>query len=134
MKRTRFVQPQVVRIQLSDNDWIDVKKQLSVGEEREAFQQVVGEINTTTGWRKPNVAMLGIAEMLAYIVEWSFVDAQDRRVPVSADTIKQLDQASFKEVETAMELHIKAMEQERTAEKNGTAGEIASVPISPSAA
>jgi hypothetical protein len=133
MSRCRFVQPEVVRLYLSDGDWLGVKKRLSVGEERAAFQAIVGEVNPS-GWRKPNVEMLGIAEMFAYIVEWSFRDAQDRAVPVSIESIKQLDSETFKEIEKALEGHVATIERALEKEKNARDGAIELVPISPSAA
>src|SRR5262245_3510955 len=133
-KRCRFVQPEIVRLHLTDDDWIEVKKRLSVGEERAAFQAVVGEINPTSGWRRPNVEMVGIAEMQAYIVAWSFRDAQDRPVTVSVDAIKQLDSATFREIEQAIEQHVATIEREIIAEKNVKGGGIALIPTSPSAA
>lgn len=134
MGRCRFVQPEVTRIHLSDGDWIGVKRRLSVGEERAAFQAIVGEINPSSGWRRPNVEMLGIAEMAAYIVEWSFRDAQDRPVLVSVDAIKQLDTATFRELEAALEKHASDIERAVEKEKNAPAGGSGPIPISPSAA
>lgn len=118
MGRNRFVQPEIVRLELSDGDWVDVKKRLTVGEERAAFQAIVGEVNQATGWRRPNVEMVGIAEMVAYIVRWSFRDAQDLPVPVSVSAIKQLDSISFSEIEKALEVHVAAVEAEAQASKN----------------
>jgi hypothetical protein len=120
MGKNRFVQPEVVRLELSEGDWIDVKKRLTVGEERKAFQSVVGEVNPE-GWRRPNVEMVGVSEMVAYIVRWSLRDAQDIPVPVSADTIKGLEIDDFKEIEKAIERHVAAVEAEAQALKNAKA-------------
>lgn len=133
-QRCRFVQPEVQRLHLADGDWIEVKRRLSVGEERAAFQAIVGEINPASGWRRPNVEMLGIAEMSAYIVEWSFRDAQDRPVPVSTAAIKQLDSETFKEIERLLEQHIAETDAAVEKEKNARGGASKPVPISPSAA
>ena len=134
MSRCRFVQPEVQRLSLSDGDWIEVKKRLSVGEERAAFQAIVGEINPSSGWRRPNVEMLGIAEMAAYIVAWSFRDGDDRPVAVSVSAIKQLDSETFKEIEALLEQHVAAIDAALVTEKNAKGGASGPVPISPSAA
>lgn len=133
MGKLRFVQPAIERLHLSDGDWVEVKKRLSVGEERAAFQRIVGEINND-GWRRPNIEMMGIAEMAAYIVAWSFRDAQDKPVPVSIDAIKQLDSESFAELEKVLEGHIKASVAEIEALKNNQGGETKSVQTLPPAA
>lgn len=121
MGKCRFVKPEVVRLALSESDWVDVKKRLTVGEERAAFQQIVGEVNSA-GWRRPNIEMAGIAQIAAYIVQWSLVDERGMPVAVSVDAIKSLDSASFTEIETVVEAHIKAMEAEETKNVAATGG------------
>jgi anti-sigma-K factor RskA len=133
MPRNRFVVPAVTTITLSDGDWIQVKNQLTVGEERAAFQQIIGEINQTTGWRKPNIALQGIAEIAAYLVAWSFRDPEGQPIPPDVATIQLLDVDSYRELEAAVETHIKTMEAQRAAAKNGKAKSIESGTTSPSA-
>ena len=133
-KRIRFVQPEIVRLELSDGDWVDVKKRLTVGEERTAYQAIIGEVNQKTGWRRPNVEMVGIAEMVAYIVRWSFRDVNDSPVAVTVDAIKQMDSESFNEIEKALETHVAAVEAEVAAAKNVQDGKTATAATSPSAA
>ncbi len=128
MGRCRFVTPEVVRLQLADSDWIDVKKRLTVGEERAAFQQIVGEVNTQ-GWRRPNMEMMGIAEMAAYIVQWSLVDAAGKPVPVSVGAIQSMHSSSFDEISAAIATHVAAMDVEEQQRKNSD-GEIKSATIS----
>lgn len=130
-KRCRFVTPKVVRLPLSDGDWIEVKERLTVGEERDAFQQVVGEVSPE-GWRRPNVAMLGVAEIVAYLVDWSLRDALDKPVAVNLDAVRSLDKDTFKEIEQAVTAHIEAMDAAEVARKNGQGGESGSAPTSPS--
>src|SRR5690606_12168837 len=101
----------------SDGDWIEVKKQLTVGEERAAMQAVVGEVKAD-GSRKPNLEMMGLAELHAYLVEWSFRDAKDKPVPVTLGAIRNLDVDTYREMEAALEQHIKAMEAEAADRKN----------------
>jgi len=120
MPRTRFVIPSVTTLTLSDGDWIQVKNQLTVGEERAAFQQIIGEINQQTGWRKPNIALQGIAEIAAYLVAWSFRDPEGNPIPPDVATIQLLDVDSYRELEAAVEGHIRKMEAERAAAKNGS--------------
>lgn len=115
-KRSRFVQPETVRIDLSDGDWIRVKKQLNVKETREVWKPIMGEIKD--GWRRPNIEMVGISEIVAYVVDWSFTDANDNRVKVSMEAVGDLDQESFDEIDAALKTHIAAMETERAERKN----------------
>lgn len=116
-KRHRFVVPDTTQLPLSDGDWVEVKKRLTVGDERAAMQAVVGVINQD-GSRSPNLKMVGIAEVMAYLVDWSFTDAQDKRVPLSVDAVLNLDPESFKEIEAAVEAHAKAIQEALAAQKN----------------
>jgi hypothetical protein len=119
--KSKFVRPEIVRLPLSNNDWMEVKKRLSLGEQRAVFNTIVGEVNQQ-GWRRPNVEMMGIAELLAYLVAWSLRDDEDRPVPISAEAIKALDPEAYEELDAALAAHIEAMAKERSAEKNAAAG------------
>src|SRR3990172_11675596 len=103
MGRCRFVQPDTVRLTISDGDWIDVKKRLSVGEKRKAEASIVADVRPD-GRVTPNLEMMGgKAQVLAYLLDWSLRDAQDRPVKIETDAkrsaaIDQLDEATFKEI------------------------------------
>ena len=83
MSESWFVTPETTVIQLPGAQWIEVKKRLTVGEERTAFQQIVGEVNTE-GWRRPNLELQGIAEAASYIVAWSLTQDGKPVPPFSA--------------------------------------------------
>lgn len=123
-RRCRFVQPSIVRLDLSCGDYVDVKKRLSVGDERTIMQQMVGELHQD-GWRKPNIEMAGIAELAAWIHDWSFVDPQGVPVPPTIEALKQLDPVDYLELETAVQAHVTRVQAEAQAEKNAQAGGIA---------
>lgn len=136
MGRSRFVSPatNTKRLQLPGGDWVEVKKQLTVGEERAAFQQAIGEVNAD-GWRRPNVEMLGLSEVHAYIVDWGgdgFRDDDGRSVQPTLAALQSMRSQDYKELETAIKAHIAAMDEEEQARKNGKDGEPASAAISPS--
>jgi len=117
MGRNRFVTPRTVRLTLSDGDWIDVKERLSVGEARYASSSFIGAYKTD-GSRLPNLETLGMGNVLAYLVRWSFRDANDLPVSVSLDSLKALDLDTYREIEDAIEAHeqrvaMAASEQEK---------------------
>lgn len=117
MARQRFVQPESARVSLSDGDWVEFKKRLTVGEQREAFACLVGDISPT-GWRRPDVKLIGLEELRIYLVDWSFVDATGKRVPISRDALMSLDTDSYAELEAALAQHKDAMAAALEAEKN----------------
>ena len=119
MGRLRFVTPEIVRLPLSEGDWIEVKRRLTVGESRAAVTSFVGKYNTD-GSRTPNHETLGMGQVLAYLVAWSFHDAEDRPVPVTLDAIKMLELGSYVEIENAIETHTAAVEAEEQAREKKT--------------
>jgi hypothetical protein len=135
MGKLRFVQQgdNIVRLDLSDGDWVEVKKKLTVGESRAAMASVIGEVNTD-GWRRPNLKVLGLAEVAAYIVDWSLRDAKDKPVPFSLDALKNLEESFFDEIDKALDAHKAAMLAAGEQEKNAQGGGNASSATSPSAA
>jgi len=110
------VEPATVRLKLSDGDWIDVKQELTTGEQRAMFADMrrrlgPGELPTL------DPAQVSVARAKAYLVGWSFVDKDQRPVPVSASAIDQLDTRTFTEITTAVDLHEQATEAAWTDEK-----------------
>jgi hypothetical protein len=104
MPRLRFVTPEIVRLPLSEGDWIEVKKRLTVGEARQATTSFIGKFNGD-GSRTPNLETLGMGNVLAYLVRWSFRDANDLPVSVSLDALKALDMDTYREIDDAIEAH-----------------------------
>lgn len=118
-KALRFVQPDVVRLDLSDGDWLDVRKELSTGEVRRAMAKTIKSMRPD-GRIEPDLEMLGRAEIAAYIIDWSFVDAQDKRVPYSDAALDNLTQDAYNEIEAAVRKHIADGEAERKNARGGS--------------
>jgi hypothetical protein len=126
MSRCRFVQPETVKLPLSDNDWIIVKKRLSEGESRAAVMSVIGTIKQD-GSRTLDRDVLGLGEVAAYLLEWSFRDAADKPVPINSysaklDALKALDQDSYDEIDQALTAHKAAMDEENASKKKEALG------------
>lgn len=102
MARNRFVKPGVVRVPLSDDDWIDLKRELTVGEARQILFSTLEEQGDGTFKRNLDAAIM--LRLLSYIVAWSFVD-DGRPVPVSADAINALDVPTLTELISAVNAH-----------------------------
>lgn len=132
-KRCKFVQPEVVRLPLSDDEWIDIKRELNAGETRRIYTDLITDFRAGEQ-AKLDPRAVGLTKMLNYIVGWSFCDAQDRPVPFSQAALENLEPGTYKEVNEAVEKHDQAVEKAREERKNGKAGESASSPTSPSVA
>jgi len=118
-KALRFVQPDVVRLDLSDGDWVDVRKELSNGEVRRAMAKTIKSLRPD-GQIEPDLEMLGRAEIASYLVDWSFVDGNDKRVPFSDAALDNLTQDAYTEIEQAVRAHIARGEDERKNARGGS--------------
>ena len=136
-----WVRPDTVRLPLADGEWIDVKRRLSCGETRDHYARLYkpgpdGKL-ITDPWQR------GISHVLAYLLDWSAVDADRRPVVIrglSLDELQRvldsLDVESFGEILEAIERHEAAQVEARVQEKKRRTGSTAAAPISssPSAA
>lgn len=128
MARCRVVTPELVRLPLSDGDYLDVKKELNAGEYTELLESLVKEDH--------------FARYLQYIVAWSFVGLDGKPLPYShdqpqqarVDTLKSLDLATMTEMIEALDAHQLRENAEREARKNGQTTGNGSSPVSPSVA
>jgi hypothetical protein len=131
MGRSRFVQPETIRIDLSDGDYLILKKELNAGEQRRVFSDFVKQARSGEPFEL-DPEKVGLTKMVAYLVSWSFCDQGGLPVEVSESAIKALDLESFREVKDAIDAHETQVEAEREARKNGKAGTLPSGAISAS--
>jgi hypothetical protein len=131
MGRNRFVTPDIVRLPLSDGDFIDIKKELNAGENRRVFARLVKDMHAGEKIQlEPE--QVGLTKVVEYLIGWSFTDGNGKPVDVSEGAIQNLDQDTFTEITKAIDAHEEKMDAERTARKNGTAGILTSAEISAS--
>jgi hypothetical protein len=133
---SRVVRPETTRVSISNGDWLQLKKRLSHGEQQTAFAH---RYVATEFGNRVNLQRIGMDRVLAFLVDWSLVGLDDQVIAIrgkSTDEVEAalnaIDPESFAEIKAAVEQHELAMAAERTAAKNGTAGETASAAISPS--
>lgn len=126
----RFVTPEVERIQLSNGDWIEVLKELTVGEEKKYRAAGLKNMRQGAKDKDGNAEQaieidweeMAIARVKAYLVEWSATEQDNKgrtvQVPVTLDTIRALAPEDFDEIDKAIEAHI-ARQAEAKNEKTG---------------
>ena len=135
--RSRFVRPDTATLTISNGDTLTVKRRLNAGELRAMYARLY--LAGADGVLKTNPLAIGVATIEAYLLDWSFRDDDDRPVVIRDVPVEDLrakldalDSDSFREIREAIDAHIERMETERTAEKNGQAGETTLSAISPS--
>lgn len=101
MGRCRIASADVIRLPLSDGDFLTVKKELNAGEGLDL---------------EAEPAPRTVAVILAYLVGWSFVGTDGIPIPYSPmqsveerrDTVRSLDTATMDEIVEALGPHVRA--------------------------
>lgn len=127
----------VARLELSDGDWIEVKRVLTVGEERDLVSLAV------RGYRPDGTAdldtrLLSFLSAATYITAWSLVGMDgmpipwisNASIPKRVDVLRTLDTATMAEIDAAIAAHRNAEE----ASKNAPGGASGTDKTSPSVA
>jgi hypothetical protein len=122
MSRCRVVAPEVVRLPLSDGDYLDVQKELNAGQ----YVELLGALMD----RRP------FAKAVAYLVGWSLVGLDDKPLPYDLDapeatrraTLAGLDKATMREITAALDHHEAAEEAALEAKKKTSGSAPASSP------
>ena len=129
----RYRNPETVKLDISQGDWLLVKKHLTAGESRRMFASMLDP----NGGVAP--VHVGMSKLVAYLLDWSIDDANGKRVVIAdrsdSEKVALLDNLpaeDFKEILRAVEAHEKAVDAERAQEKNSQDGAKESSPISPS--
>jgi hypothetical protein len=131
MPKYRFVEPDIVRLPLSDGDWIEVKRELTAGEQRKLFGGMVRDYDKESGRPLLDPERVGRTRLSAYLLDWSFVDRQGKPVALNESAIDNLDVDTYAEINKALDVHEEAVERAR---KNPQPGEPKSAATSPSVA
>lgn len=137
MGRCRVVLPETARLDISDGDWLDVKKTLTYGDRQKMMGALVKELRAD-GRMTPDLEMVGTSQILAYLVDWSLVDPRGKQIAIDTEArklaaINSLDEDTVKEITAAIDAHIEAMEAEQDTAKKRKDGENASSATSSSA-
>jgi len=133
----RFVSPETVRITLADGpngdkNWIDVKKDLTAGEEKRyrsaGLRRMTprADANSSSEIDIDWLAM-ALARVEAYLVDWSAKKPDGKDLPVTRQAIEALETTDFDEIDTAIQKHM----DQRLEEKKQTNGSPAPIETSP---
>lgn len=133
---SRFVQPESRKLDLSNGDWLIVRKRLTTGERRDAYRRAY--VENSRGDFVVHTALVPTVMVTAYLLDWSLADTAGQQMAifgqpwdVVASYVDALDPVDFTELRDAIEAHQVAMTEEREAQKKTRSGERTSPPISP---
>jgi len=131
----RYRNPETVKLEISQGDWLLVKKYLTAGEHR---RRMTAMLNPDRNQIEP--VNVGMSAVVAFLLDWS-IDGLDGKRMVIADKsdvekvaiLDNLPSDVFTEIIAAVEAHEDRINAERDAAKNSPDGVKQSSPISPSA-
>jgi hypothetical protein len=143
---SRIRRPEETLLQISQGDWLLVKKRLNAGESRRIFARMVKSIkpgDTQTPEQKVtadveyDVRQMGLSKAVEYLLDWSIKDDDNKPVVIRdaspkaiESALESLDLESFNEITKAIEDHEVAMTAELEQEKKRPATSSASNPTS----
>jgi len=127
----RFVlSPDVTRLVLKDGSWIEVKRQLTAGEERAyrsaGFRRVSQRKDEDGSEIDVDWTAMAFARAEAFIVDWSARTPEDKPMPVSRTNIRTLHPDDFAEIDAAIVAHMEAVDAEKKLTPSGSASSTAS--------
>lgn len=104
MGKYRFADPGVQRIALSEGDWVEIRKELSIADELKF------------GRARNEGDFVGL--LAAMVLDWSFTDADDKKMPCGEDTMQHLLPDDANEIVEAIAKYLSADKEEKKARKS----------------
>jgi len=129
---SRFVRPETEKLELSEGDWVLVKRRLTAGESRRAMGRTFKSVELVEGGkieRKLDPEEIGLSVMVVYLLDWSLTDdtgkvvtIRDQPESVIENALLQLDPSSFQEISDAIDQHVIRQRAELEQEKKDRSG------------
>jgi hypothetical protein len=123
---SKFVKTGTHRLTLADGSWVDVRAQLGIGAQKRLESSLFGGVRGATemmnAGREVTVKEVEMRMDLSgsfmlrlelYIVDWSFCDDDDKRVPVTKDNIAILEPQVAEEITELLNKYLDEREAER---------------------
>lgn len=119
MARKYFVDDATKKIDLSEGDWIEVRNELSYGENLRLSTAIMERIETDEGTTamKPNMVKFKSERMLSYITAWTVRHKDGSTAKINRQTIEDLDEEFADEIDRALDKHVEALQELKKARK-----------------
>ena len=118
MGRNRFVEPESLRVDISEGDWVEIKVRLTAGEQKRLQSSAITHLakddaHPDEGQFTLNIPAMAVARILTWLVDWSFKDKNGRTAPLTRESVEALDVDTFEELEAVVTAHIKRQDEEK---------------------
>ena len=115
-RRDRFADGGQVRLELSDGDWVAVRRELTYGQQRRLAAAGLTGINPALAGEQRlsvDLAAYDIERLVTWVLDWSFRDGDGDHVVVSRESIEALHPDTAGELNQALDRHIEALEAKK---------------------
>ena len=113
-----FAKPETCKLDLPAGNWVLVKKRLTAGEQRDMLSHMVKESGAIDS------VQVGVCKLVAYVLDWSITDANDRPIvifgqgeKVLRDALNKMTADGFSILMQAVDEHMASVEREDEEEK-----------------
>jgi len=108
MPNNWFVQPAVVRLDLGDGQWAEIKEQITYGEAQRLSGAMLRTVKTAAGDNEVGVdfARYAVLKLQTWLVDWSLRDEADKPVPLSPAAIENLTPEAAEALNAAIDAHV----------------------------
>ena len=120
MGRSAFIGPDTKQVNLTgewENEWVEVKKKLTFGEEQRLASASLTSVHLAQGRTSEDDTEIGldmerhaIMRIYLWVTEWSLQDHTGRVLPVTLQNIKNLDPDVAQNINDVLDAHAKAVE------------------------
>lgn len=115
----RAHRPATERLEISAGDYLIVKQELTAGEFRDMIRASTRPVTIVAAGQAPTVELdptaAGLALVLAYLLDWSFADADGRKLVIADQpaavvraALDTIDADAYLEVQRAIQEHQRA--------------------------
>jgi len=133
----RFADGSAVRLELSEGDWVLVRRELSYGQQRRLAAAGLTGIDQAAGGNerlRVDLAAYDLERLCTWVIDWSLRDADGDHVVVSREAIESLHPDTAGEINRALDAHVAAQEgKARPSSPAGAPARSSSAATSPSA-
>lgn len=112
----RMRRPATARLELSQGDYLIVKQHLTAGEHHDWIRASTRPVALGGPGIELDPVAAGVALVLAYLLDWSFQDAEGRPLVIAdqppqvvQSALNHIDADAYMEVQTAIQQHQAAM-------------------------
>lgn len=122
MSKAWFVVPSVARYDLDGGQWVEIKEELSYGEQKRmengGLAGMSGLVEGDSSGSRIDLDMANyeMERLLIWIVDWSATDAKGKSVEITRSAIEALDPDIAEELTDIISAHIEAREDSKNSE------------------